>query len=133
MAIIRNNSNYNNRIIIIIIINFLNPLFKVLSCQLEGCEFESQVYQSGCTRLVLLIIKAGDVISEKRVVQPGLPQGNQFAVADAQGRKICRLHNSCSHFQLVYFTIISQLLFELELLELFAFPIRTQALQDGVV
>lgn len=42
---------------------------------------------SGGTRLVHLLIKARDVISEERVVQPGLPQGNQFAVADAQRGK----------------------------------------------
>lgn len=47
-----------------------------------------------------------------------------------RGGKICRLHNSCSYFlpttQPVFFTFLSQVLFELESPELFAFPFRSQ-------
>lgn len=66
----------------------LSSLFSSLRC-----FFYTEVYSlvwlgSGCTRLVRLLIKARDVISEERAVQPGEPLGNQFAVADAQrGRK----------------------------------------------
>lgn len=74
-----------------------------LSCSFSTSSFLSSIFSStlsssagtrvpawprtGWTGLVRLLIKATDAIIEERVAQPGLPQGNQFAMADAQRGK----------------------------------------------